>query len=206
VTTAGTSTLPLFPLQTVLFPSGPLPLRIFEPRYVDMIGRCMKQGTDFGVLLILDGGEVGGVSAMADIGTSAHIEDFNKLPDGLLGIFCRGGRRFRVLERQREADGLHIGTVEWLAQGPVEPLPPEFTPLAQLLERVLPELGALYANIETRFEDADWVGCRLAEILPLEPGEKQRLLEADDPVERLVRLAPLLRPESAGEDRDGELN
>jgi uncharacterized protein len=192
VTATETTQLPLFPLQTVLFPDGPLPLRIFESRYVDMVSRCMKQGTGFGVLLILEGREVGGVSAMADVGTSAHIEDFSKLPDGLLGLFCRGGRRFRLLERQREADGLHVGTIEWLPLHSAVKLPPQFTPLAELLERVLPELGSLYANVETRFDDADWVGCRLAEILPLEPGEKQRLLEASDPLERLIRLAPLL--------------
>ena len=185
----------------MLFPGGPLPLRIFEPRYVDMIGRCMRNGTDFGVLLILEGGEVGGVSAMAEVGTVARIEDFSQLPDGLLGIFCRGERRFRVLSRHCEADGLHVGTVEHLPQGASQPLPSQFIPLAQLLKHALPELGALYANIPTRFDDAEWVGCRLAEILPIEPAEKQRLLEAQDPVERLVLLAPLLRPEQEGEER-----
>jgi hypothetical protein len=192
---SGTEELPLFPLQTVLFPDGPLPLRIFEPRYVDMISRCMKDGTGFGVVLIRDGGEVGAVTAVADIGTHARIEDFSQLPDGLLGILCRGGRRFRVLDRRQAPDGLNVGSVEWLPQGPRRPLPPEFTPLAELLERVLPELGALYATIETRFDDADWVGCRLAEILPIEQGEKQRLLATEDPVDRLISLAPLLRPE-----------
>ncbi|MET0290939.1 MAG: LON peptidase substrate-binding domain-containing protein [Steroidobacteraceae bacterium] len=186
--------MPLFPLQTVLFPGGPLPLRIFEPRYVDMVGRCMRTNTGFGVVLIVEGGETGGVSATADIGTAASIEDFSRLPDGLLGLMCRGGRRFRLLDREREADGLNVGTIEWLDEPAATPLPPQFQPLAQLLERVLPELGALYANSETRFDDADWVGCRLAEILPIEPGEKQRLLEETDPLTRLVRLAPLLRP------------
>lgn len=203
--TPATEQLPLFPLQTVLFPAGPLPLRIFEPRYVDMIGRCMKAGTGFGVVLIREGGEVGSVGAVADIGTHARIEDFSQLPDGLLGLLCRGDRRFRLLDRHQAADGLNVGTIEWLIDAPRVPLPAEFEPLAALLERVLPELGALYANIETRFDDADWVGCRLAEILPIEQGEKQRLLEAADPVERLVRLAPLLRP-AAEESLPDEAN
>ncbi len=192
-TGAATQEIPLFPLQAVLFPGGPLPLRIFEPRYVDLVGRCLKSQTGFGVVLILEGGEVGGVSDMAPIGTHASIEDFSQLPDGLLGIFCRGGRRFRLLDRRQEGDGLHMGTVEWLPKTESTPLPSEYGPLAQLLERVLPELGALYANVERRLDDADWVGCRLAEILPIEQREKQRLLEAG-PAERLASLAPLLRP------------
>jgi Lon protease-like protein len=184
--------IPLFPLQSVLFPDGPLPLRIFEPRYVDLIGRCLRSQSGFGVVLIHEGGEVGKVAALADVGTHARIEDFNPLPDGLLGIFCRGGRRFRLLQRRQADDGLHVGTVEWLSTTDA-PLPPQFAPLAQLLEQVLPELGALYATAERRFDDADWVGCRLAEILPIEQREKQRLLEAG-PLERLTQLAPLLAP------------
>jgi hypothetical protein len=191
---AATEEIPLFPLQAVLFPGGPLPLRIFEARYVDLVGRCLKSQTGFGVVLILEGGEVGGVSALASVGTYASIEDFSQLPDGLLGIFCRGGHRFRVLERRQEGDGLHVATVEWLPKPAATPLPPAYEPLAQLLERVLPELGSLYAKVEPRLDDADWVGCRLAEILPIEHREKQRLLEAG-PVERLETLAPLLRRE-----------
>lgn len=190
---AATQELPLFPLQAVLFPGGPLPLRIFEPRYVDLVGRCLRSQTGFGVVLILEGGEVGGLSAVAGVGTHASIEDFSQLPDGLLGIFCRGGRRFRLLDRRQQEDGLHVGRVEWLPKAEALPLPPEYGPLAQLLERVLPELGALYANVEQRLDDADWVGCRLAEILPIEQREKQRLLEAGA-AERLASLAPLLRP------------
>lgn len=182
----------LFPLQTVLFPEGPLPLRIFEPRYVDLVSRCMKAGTGFGVVLILDGGEVGQLADVAPVGTYAHIEDFSQLPDGLLGLFCRGGKRFRLLSREREADGLNVGDVEWIDEGPAQALPAEFEPLAGLLEKVLPELGALYANLAPKLDDAGWVGCRLAEILPVEPREKQALLE-EDALGRLHRLAPLLR-------------
>lgn len=192
--TGAAERIPLFPLQTVLFPGGPLPLRIFEPRYVDMIGRCMRAGAGFGVVLILEGGEVGEVSSLASVGTMARIDDFSRLPDGLLGLACRGERRFRLTAREQEADGLNVGTVEWFAETPAVPLPPEFAPLAQILERVLPELGALYADVEPRLDDADWVGCRLAEILPIASVEKQQLLEQADPLDRLTRLAPLLRP------------
>jgi len=195
VTAAGPQAeeIPLFPLQSVLFPGGPLPLRIFEPRYVDLVGRCLRSRTGFGVVLILEGGEVGDVAAVAEVGTLALIEDFSPLPDGLLGIFCRGGRRFRLRERRQATDGLHLGTIEWLPEAGAAPLPPQYAPLAQLLEQVLPELGALYEKVERRLDDAEWVGCRLAEILPIEQREKQRLLEAGV-LERLTRLAPLLSP------------
>ncbi len=185
----------LFPLNTVLFPQGPLPLRIFETRYVDMVKRCMRESSCFGVVLVQGGSEVGQVPEFADLGTTARIVDFNLLPDGLLGITCRGERRFRVLRRWRAADGLNVGAVEWIdkAAPAVVDVPPEYRHLADLLRRVLPELGDVYAGLEPRYDDADWVGSRLIEILPLALGEKQSCLELDDPLERLALIAPLIR-------------
>jgi hypothetical protein len=187
------SEIPLFPLNTVLFPGGPLPLRIFEPRYVDMVRHCMREGSAFGVVLIRAGGEVGAVARTADIGTTARIVDFSALPDGLLGISCLGERRFRVLRRWRQEDGLNVGEVEWLPDAELVPLPAETSFLSDLLRRVLPELGEMYANVPRRFDDAGWVGARLVEILPLSLGDKQALLELDDPLVRLERIAPLIR-------------
>ena len=109
--TAATAEVALFPLNTVLFPGGPLPLRIFEPRYMDMVRRCMRERSAFGVVLILGGSEVGAVTSTAEIGTTARIADFYPLPDGLLGIACLGERKFRVRERRRQADGLNIAEV-----------------------------------------------------------------------------------------------
>lgn len=190
--------LPLFPLNTVLFPRGPLPLRIFETRYVDMVRRCMREGSCFGVVLLQGGGETGPVSGVASTGTSARIVDFNLLKDGLLGITCRGERRFRVLRLWRQDDGLNIGEIEWLdpalsAAAAAVAVPPEHRHLADLLRRVLPELGEVYAGIEPRYEDADWVGARLVEILPIGLGDKQSFLEMEDPIERLAVLSPLIR-------------
>jgi Lon protease-like protein len=190
--------LPLFPLNTVLFPRGPLPLRIFEPRYVDMVRRCMREESCFGVVLLQGGGETGPVSGVASVGTSARIVDFNLLKDGLLGLTCRGERRFRLLRRWRQDDGLNMGEVEWLdppvsAAGAAVAVPPEHGHLGELLRRVLPELGEVYAGIEPRFEDAAWVGARLVEILPIELNAKQAFLEMDDPLERLAVLSPLIR-------------
>ena len=184
--------LPLFPLHTVLFPGGLLPLRVFEPRYLDMVGRALRESTDFGVVLIVSGEEAGAVAEMAAIGTSARIVDFNRLPDGLLGLMCRGSRRFRVHGHRVQPDGLLIGAVEWLAEPGPSALASEHQPLAQLLRRVLRELGDTARHLDADFDDADWVSNRLAEFLPLEKPVQQALLELSDPQERMRRLAPLI--------------
>jgi Lon protease-like protein len=201
---AETDEIPLFPLNVVLFPGGPLPLRIFEPRYVDMVKRCMRDGAPFGVVAIGDGGAEAGEAAtknFAAIGTSARIVDFDLLDDGLLGITCRGERRFRVLGHRRESDGLNVGRITWLDPPPpgteLATLPEKHAHLRDLLQRVWPEIVEAYAGIEPRFEDAGWVGARLAEILPLQNADKQFLLELSDPLQRLARLSPLLRRSDA---------
>jgi Lon protease-like protein len=185
--------IPLFPLNIVLFPGGPLPLRIFETRYVDMVRRCMRDGQGFGVALIREGQEAGGPAQTRDVGTMAKIVDFNQLPDGLLGLTCVGETKFRILSRRRQADGLNIGEVEWLEAEPQLAVPPRHARLAELLETVLPQLGEVYAGIEMRLDDAAWVGHRLAEILPMDLADKQFCLEIEDPVRRLDVLAPLIQ-------------
>ena len=189
----GSGEIPLFPLNTVLFPGGPLPLRIFEPRYVDMVRNCMRDGAPFGVVLIRTGLEAGAVSSAAHVGTAARIVDFDQMPDGLLGILCSGEQKFRVESRRVQGDGLNIGTVTWLPPEASMPLPPQYVHLGQLLRKVLPQLGDLYRSLPARFDDAGWVSARLAEILPLSLPDKQECLEIDDPLARLERLAPLIR-------------
>jgi uncharacterized protein len=184
--------LPLFPLNTVLFPGGLLPLRIFEPRYLDMVGRCMREGSDFGVVLIHRGEEAGAVVETASVGTGARVVDFSTLPDGLLGVMCRGSRRFRILAQRVQSDGLCVGEVEWLPEPGPTLIAPEHRPLAQVLRRVLQELGDTARHLDADFEDADWVSNRLAEFLPLERADQQSLLELADPQERMRRLAPLI--------------
>jgi uncharacterized protein len=190
----GSGEIPLFPLNTVLFPGGPLPLRIFEPRYVDMVRACMRGSAPFGVVLIRAGQEAGAVSSAADVGTAARIIDFDQMPDGLLGITCCGEQRFRVEERRVEADGLNVGTVTWLAPDATMALPPQHAHLGQLLKRVMPQLRGIYQQLPAKYDDAGWVGSRLAEILPISLAEKQALLEMDDPVMRLDQMAPLIQP------------
>jgi Lon protease-like protein len=184
--------IPLFPLQTVLFPEGPLPLRIFEPRYLDMISRCLRQNAPFGVLQIQSGSETGAASTW-DVGTLARISDWYQGSDGILGVTAVGHERFRLLEQESRPDGLKVGEVELLPEADVVvPLPEEFRPLVQILDSVLDDLGRLYDALPRRHDDAVWVGYRFAEILPIEPRQKQTCLEIDDPLERLRLIADVL--------------
>jgi hypothetical protein len=182
----------LFPLNTVLFPGGLLPLRIFETRYVDMVGACMRQGLAFGVVLILDGSETSSAVDIAAVGTSARIVDFQTQTDGLLGLLCLGERRFRIKERHQQGDGLNRATIEWLPEPALTPLSPPFAPLVGILRKVMTRMASIGRFIEPNYEDAGWVSHRLAELLPLDPPLQQRLLEIDDANERLGLLAPLI--------------
>ncbi len=184
--------IPIFPLNTVLFPGGPLPLRIFEPRYLDMVSRCMKQDSGFGVVLIREGLETGPASTY-DVGTFAKITDWYQGSDGILGITAIGVRRFRVIERDCQRDGLNVADVEWLDEEVGPALPEKYQSLADILESVLGDLGKHYQTLEKHYEDASWVGCRLAEILPIGLEQKQFCLELNNPLQRLEVLRPLLR-------------
>jgi len=188
---SGPVEIPLFPLGTVLFPGGPLPLRIFEARYIDLVRRCLRDETGFGVVLIREGVEAGGPADTFDVGTYARIVDFSQQPDGLLGIRATGERRFRILERRRARDGLNLADVEWLPDELNLPLPDDLAELAPALDSILAQVGEPYASLERRADDAAWVAGRLAEILPIPPGHKQHCLELDDPIERLRFLRPL---------------
>lgn len=181
----------LFPLRTVLFPGGPLGLRIFEARYIDMIRRCMREDTGFGVVLIREGPEAGGPATTFDVGTYARISDFAQQPDGLLGISAIGTRRFRILERRRARDGLNLADIDWLPEEASVALPEEFAELGPAIEAALDQAGAPYLGLERHPGEAAWVSSRLAEILPLPVTHQQHCLELDDPVERLRYLRPL---------------
>lgn len=181
--------LPLFPLNVVLFPGGPLPLRIFEPRYLDMVSRCMREQSGFAVVLVGEGDEAESATSFAATGTEARIVDFDRLEGGLLGISCLGLERVRVVEAWREADGLNRGRVLDIAADPVVALPADQAWLAEVVRQVMPDAGDTYRHIEWR-EDAAWIGNRLAEMLPLSLSDKQMLLELTDPLERLAALEP----------------
>lgn len=186
------SEIPLFPLHAVLFPGGALPLRIFEPRYLDMVCGCMKKGTGFGVCLIREGREIGEAALVYDIGTFARIADWRTRHDGLLGITAVGERRFRTLRTEVQQNQLVVAEVEFVPDDPVVEIPERFLSMAELLRRVIEQIGDRYAPRERNYQDAGWVGCRLAELLPLPLDQKQYLLQLADPEQRLERLCGML--------------
>lgn len=183
--------VPLFPLNTVLFPGGPLPLRIFEPRYLDMISECMKNDSPFGVLLIRDGREVGPATTY-EVGTLARITDWYQGSDGLLGVTAVGEQRFRVVSSERQVNGLNIGTIELLPEEEAMPIPDEYRPIAKILSGVLDDLGRLYESIERHLDDAAWVSSRFIEVLPIDLETKQHCLEAADAAARLQLVRELV--------------
>jgi Lon protease-like protein len=191
-----TTTLPLFPLKTVLFPGGTLALRVFEPRYLDMVARCLRGTNRFGVVAIRHGEEVG-AAATYDFGTTAEIADWHQESGGLLAVTAIGRERFRLDEVERQADGLYVGTIELLAAEPPLPLPAEYAPLAALLKRVL-EGTPSRRVVESAYDDAVWTAARLVEVLPVGLSLKQSLLETPDALTRLERIASELKKVRAG--------
>lgn len=200
--------LPLFPLQTVLFPGGVLPLRIFEVRYLDLIQRCQKEGAPFGVVCLTQGSEVrqapaAGEAAPAEvfhaIGTLAHIEMYERPQPGLMLIRCRGGRRFRLLRSEQMKHGLWTGEAEYLADDPVVPVPQDLVPVRVGLQRLLQHMQAqaqpgdeLPIQPPLQWDDCGWVAHRWCDILPVSPKLKQQFLTVDNPLIRLELVGDLL--------------
>ncbi|UHQ24120.1 LON peptidase substrate-binding domain-containing protein [Lysobacter sp. 5GHs7-4] len=188
-----TESLGLFPLHTVLVPGAALSLRVFEPRYLDLVRDCGRRGRGFGVCLIIDGEEVGAPASAAAFGTEAVIEDFGAGTDGLLTLRVRGARRFHARRVRVRDNGLQVADVEWCAPDPDHALQPQHGLLATLLQELIDRIGGEHAMApRVRMEDAAWVGWRLAELLPLQHAQRQALLQIDDPHERLDRLLALL--------------
>ncbi len=179
--------LPIFPLNTVLFPGGLLPLRVFEARYMDMTRECLTLDCPFGVSLIREGKEVG-AAVPEQIGSLAYITSWDMQQLGLLQLRVRGGQRFRVVESQAGAQGLLRARVELLPDEEDAEVPAQFTALADLLRLVVADkTDAVFAEPH-QFGSASWVGCRLSEILPVPLAAKQKLLELDGALARLEIL------------------
>ena len=175
----------------MLFPGGRLPLRIFETRYMDMATACLRDGTPFGVCLIVAGREVGEPATPAAVGTLARIADWEMPQLGLLHVIARGEQRFRILERRVQKDALATGKVELLADDVDSPVPESGKTCVRLLERVIEQHAALFEPPH-RLDSASWVSARLVEVLPLPLPAKQELLELTDARSRLERLNALI--------------
>ncbi len=191
--------LPLFPLNAVLFPGGSIKLRVFERRYLDMVRDCARDSTCFGVCLILNASDAGAPSIPSAIGTRARITDFYTLPDGLLGITARGEARFHVDRITVRDNGLIIGHVRSLPDDALERVPPEHGLVATMLENLLRQFNELPDDAR-QLDDAGWVAWRLAEMLPLDPCDRQFLLQIDDAVKRLDQLVQWLPRLGVGVD------
>lgn len=180
--------IPLFPLQTVLFPEGLLPLRIFEQRYLDMAKECLKAEAPFGVCLIAAGEEVGSPAEPYEVGTLARIVDWDMPQLGLLQVITQGGERFRLIERWASSKGLLRGLVEVIPHESPTTLDAEHSRLVPLLKRILEEIGTQGPPAPHRFHDSAWVAWRFCELLPLPTALKQDLLELETHQERLAEI------------------
>jgi uncharacterized protein len=197
--------LPLFPLKTVLFPGGLLPLKVFEQRYIDMTKACLKDEEPFGVCLLTRGEEVaqrrgaegnrsaaGAAVDFAPIGTQARIVSWDMPQLGILHLKTEGGGRFQVQSSEAGDDGLVVAQVTPLLPEPEVELPEHFAPLASLLELMINRAGPEHFPAPA-LNDASWVGYRLAELLPLPLPIKQSMLEINDSLVRLKVLAQFLK-------------
>ena len=184
--------LALFPLNSVLFPTTSMALRIFEPRYVDLVGRCMRDNAGFGVIAIMKGSETGRPAATHDIGTVARIIDFDQGSDGLLNIVIRGDERFELRATRIQLDQLSIGTVADLVNVAELPIPREFQFLAGLLENIVANANADEPSTPTP-GTASQLAYALAPYLPLTVAAKVALLKIGDPLELLKDVAQNIR-------------
>ncbi|WP_166268600.1 LON peptidase substrate-binding domain-containing protein [Marinobacter caseinilyticus] len=184
--------VPIFPLNSIVLPRGRIPLQLFEPRYIDMLTRCLKEDRGFVVVLLRDGLETNSTAAFYDIGTYVRIIDFQQLENGMLGITVEGQSKVAVVKTWRAPDGLNMGDAEYLVEEAELAIPEAFSELPVVLKALLkhPVVNDLDMNVS--FSDARDVGWRLTELLPLDKQEKQRLVELQDPLERLERLHALL--------------
>ena len=185
--------VPIFPLGTVLFPGGILPLKIFEVRYVEMAKACLKDGTPFGVCLIREGAEVGAPAVPEPVGCLARIADCDVEQLGVLKVNAEGLERFRIVSSDVNRDGLVVGRIEDLHAEPSVRDAPGLADCAGFLRKVMVAIGPGRFAEPYHFDDATWVGFRIAEVLPLRMDVKQKLLELTDATMRLGILHKFLR-------------
>lgn len=196
------SQLPLFPLGSVLFPDGLLPLRIFEVRYLDMVRKCHQAGAPFGVVALTQGHEVrqpGATESFHSVGTLARIDEFSNPQPGLLMIRCRGTERFRIDQQEQLRHGLWVADVTQLDPDQTVPVPEDLKPTADALAKLITTLQAQGLTVPDlpmqppwQLDDCGWVANRWSELLPLPVDAKQRLMSLDNPLLRLELASDML--------------
>lgn len=189
---AAPTEIPIFPLGTVLFPQGQLPLRVFEQRYIEMTKFCIRDDAPFGVCLIREGKEVGEPAVPYETGCSARILRWDMPQTGMFQLLVKGESVFHILESWPEKSGLVRARVEF-EDSPSLPLPAGYGHLANMLERVIKKIGEENFSTPVHLEDAGWVGWRLVEMLPMEAHVRQRLLEMRDPLAVLNEIQSYLQ-------------
>ena len=212
------SSLPLFPLGSVLFPGGLLPLRIFEVRYLDMIGKCNKHGAPFGVVSLIEGSEVRKPASAANegpqgqpsgdgfavevfnaVGTLALISEFSAPHPGLMMVRCTGQQRFTITRREKLKHGLWVADVQCVPDDQAITIPDDLKPAAEALGGVIKSLQERAMPPDQmpmvppyELEDCAWVANRWCELLPMPPEAKQRLMALDNPLVRLELVSDML--------------
>jgi hypothetical protein len=186
-------TIPIFPLNTVLYPDGLLPLKLFETRYLDMGRVCMKDNAPFGICLIQSGEEVGAPAQPHAVGTLAHIADWDMPQLGILNIAAQGGQRFLIESSEVAKDGLIMAEVRLLPAEPTQLVEDEFHICSTVFDTIYQELGAARFSNPPHPDQAAWLGYRLAESLPIKSRAKQDLLEMNDSAMRLRILQEILK-------------
>lgn len=184
--------LPLFPLSSVLLPGGRTALRLFEPRYLDMVTACLRNDSGFGICLIRQGSEAGEPAFPFAVGSEVRIIDWDRQPDGLLGISVEAQHKIRVHDMELQPDNLILARVEALPPEPTEPLPADCEWLTTVLRQLLEQLAPVIQYDQPAWDDAGWVGSRLTELLPLPPRTRQYLVELDNPLARVAELKAAL--------------
>ena len=184
--------IPLFPLNVVLFPEGELKLRIFEPRYIDMVSDCLRNDTGFGVCLIQEDKDMSKSADFFSMGTYAKIIDWSQMEDGLLGIVIKGEKRFRVNSYKSSKNNLRVGEIDWLNDDD-NPMPASYQNFSDLLKEIVVRYELPIGNMPDRFDEANWVSERLAELLPFDLPIKQEILEMNSASNRFEYMETLLK-------------
>lgn len=182
---AAAQTLPLFPLNAVLFPGGTLSLKVFEQRYMTLVKDCFRQESRFGICLIAEGAEVGAPARPHPVGTEARIVAWDMTQPGILNITVRGEGRFRILTSEADREGLLHARVAPIPAEEALPVPEALAALVPLLQAMAADGGTERFPPPHQFDDAAWVGYRFCELLPIPAIARQKLLELEEPISRL---------------------